>query len=80
MILKWIYTELLPLPSLKANMDDFFQDMVLNFRRNAAFGHYITGTKVLDVQLGSKSPSFKRARIIMQPTEELPLVFPNFMR
>lgn len=62
--LKWLYAELAPLPSFYAKLNLFFEDMVLNFRRSKSMGAYLTSAKLVDVELGTKAPTFKNARVI----------------
>lgn len=69
LILKWCYAELASLPTFSSKLNLFFEDMILNFRRSRSMGAYITSAKLIDVELGTKAPSFKHARVI--PVEGL---------
>ncbi len=69
MMLKWFYAELTPLPKIRAGLNAFFEDMVLNFRRSRSTGPYITSTKVIDVRMGSKPPTFSKARVLSGPDD-----------
>lgn len=68
-----MYAELFPLPVFYSRLEAFFDDMVLNFRRSRSMGAYITGTKLVDVQLGGGPPAFRRVRVVTRPTTALPV-------
>lgn len=73
LVIKWLFAELAGFPVNQARFHAFFEDMVLNFRRSRSMGPYVTGTKLVDFDLGQRVPVFKNARVVLEPTEELPL-------
>jgi len=70
LVLKWTIAELGPLPVLKSKLDAFFEEMVLNMRRSRSTGAYITGTRLVDVQMGSGSPAFRHIQHIICPSKD----------
>lgn len=78
LVLKWVHAEVLALPRMRGRVEAFFGDIVGNCRRSRTIGGWITGARLLDLQMGSAPVSLQKARVVCTPTEQLPVTVLTF--